>query len=96
MTRKRALLATLAALAIPFSGCSLSGSTHQSAQAGATDNSRGGVSQMPSGFRNVAYKCVNVGGAWFAVFSVSDDGNGDNKPGSVAAVIDPSCKAWGP
>jgi outer membrane lipoprotein SlyB len=93
---RKIVIAVALVVAVAISGCSLSGNTHQSAQAAATDNSNGGVSQMPSGFRNVAYKCVKVGGAWYAVFSVSDGGNGDNKPGSVSAVPDPSCKAWGP
>lgn len=93
---KKFLIIGVALVALMLSGCSLSGATHQSSQAAATDHSPGGVSQMPSGFRNVAYKCVNVGGSWYAVFSTSIGGNGDNKPGAVAAVPDATCKAFGP
>lgn len=89
------IIGSVLALAIGLSACG-SGKTHQSAQAAATDTSKAGVSQMASGFRNVSYKCIEVGGAWFAVFSASDGGNHDNLAGSIAAVPDPSCKGFGP
>jgi hypothetical protein len=98
-TRRRLIaLTAAAALFLATAAASCQGNTHQSAPAAATDQSPGGVSQMPSGFRNVAYKCVEVGGTWFAVFSSSDGGNttNGNVPSGIAAVVDPGCKTWGP
>lgn len=94
MKKRIAVAGALAAVLL--SGCSLAGPTHQSAQAAATDGSPAGVSQMASGFRNLDYKCVNVGGTWFAVFTTSDGGNNNNIPSGIAAVQDPSCRRWGP
>lgn len=82
--------------ALALSACSLSGSTHQSAQAGPTDHTAAQVLQMPSGFRNVAIKCVDLQGTWYAVASVSDGGNGDNKDGNVSISPDPKCTHFGP
>lgn len=88
---KKITLAGVAAAALALGGCSLSGSTHQSAQAGPTDHSPADVLQMPSGFRNVSLKCFNLQGEWFAVASVSDGGNSDNKDGAVGITPDPKC-----
>lgn len=82
--------------AAAISGCSLSGSTHQSSNAKATDHSPANVSQMPSGFRNAAVKCINVQGMWFALATTSDGGNGDNLPAGIALAPDPKCTHWGP
>ena len=94
MTKKA--LIPLATAAVALGGCSLSGTTHQSAQAGATDHSAAQVIQMPSGFRNVAIKCVQVQGEWFALASTSDGGNGDNLPAAPALAPDPRCGHYGP
>lgn len=82
-------------IAVALCGCSLQGSTHQSAPAGVTDHSPAQVLQMPSGFRNVAVKCAYEQGTWFAVASVSDGGSGDNKDGNVSITVDPTCKHYG-
>lgn len=92
--KKRIVVGLAACMAL--AGCSLSGNTHQSSQAGPTDRSAADVLQMPSGFRNVAVKCFRVQGEWFAVASVSDGGNGDNKDGAVAIAPDPKCSVDGP
>jgi hypothetical protein len=78
-----------------LSACSLSGQTHQSAPAGITDFSRAQVIAMPSGFRNVAVKCVYLQGTWFVVASDSDGGNGDNLPAGVGIAPDSTCKHYG-
>ena len=83
-------------LAFVLAGCSLSGTTHQSSNAAATDHSAAQVIQMPSGFRNVAIKCVQEQGEWYALASVSDGGNGDNKDGAVSLSPDPKCSRYGP
>lgn len=77
-------------VSVLLSACG-AGKTHQSSQAGPTDTSPGNVSQMPSGFRNVAFKCVELEGQWFAVFSASDGGSGDNLPAAITAVPAPKC-----
>lgn len=91
---KVAVAASIGAVAL--GGCSLSGQTHQSAQAGATDHSAAQVIQMPSGFRNVAIKCVELQGNWYAVASTSDGGNGDNLPAAPAIALAPHCRSYGP
>lgn len=90
---KKKAAAAGALLAIALSGCSLSGATHQSANAGQTNHGPADVAQMPSGFRNLAYKCVtdHVTGRSFEIFSASDGGNGDNLAGAVSAVQVPRC-----
>jgi hypothetical protein len=95
---KRYSLLVLAGMAlfVATAAVSCSGNTHQSAPAGATDHTPAQVIQMPSGFRNVAVKCVNVQGMWFAVASVSDGGNNDNKDGAVSLTADPKCSHYGP
>jgi hypothetical protein len=93
--RKRILIAAAPIIAVIASACSLSGPTHQSAPAGPTDQSDAQVIQMPSGFRNVSIKCVFEQGTWYAMASVSDGGNSDNKDGAVALSPDPSCKHYG-
>lgn len=96
MRRFKFITAAAVIGAAGLSGCSLAGSTHQSAQAGATDKSAAGVSQMASGFRNINYKCIKVGGSWFAAVSTSDGGDNNNIPSGVAIAPDPSCKTFGP
>lgn len=97
MNSKR--IAAIAACGVAFftatGAASCSGTTHQSAPAGATDTSPAQVLQMPSGFRNVALKCAYLQGAWFAVASISDGGNGDNKDGNVSITLDPHCTHYG-
>ena len=90
MQMKLALI-PVAAASIALAGCSASGTTHQSSNALWTNHSPGNVTLMPSGFRNVASKCVKVGDEWFAVFSASNGGNNDNLPGAVSSQPDPSC-----
>jgi hypothetical protein len=80
------VLLLAAVVAVVLSGCSLSGSTHQSSPALWTNRLAGNVTQFPSGFRNVGSKCVKVGAEWFAVFSGSSSG-----ADAIAAVPDPSC-----
>lgn len=96
MKKRYIIVAAAFALWLSLSAFSCAGSTHQSAQAAATDSSPAGVSQMASGFRNLDYKCVKVGGMWFAVFTTSDGGSNNNIPSGVAAVPDPQCKQFGP
>lgn len=91
MKRTILSLVVAAVLVVAVAGCSASGKTHQSGNAAWTNSGPGNVTLMPSGFRNVASKCVKVGTQWFAVFSASNGGNGDNLPGSVAAWPDGSC-----
>lgn len=79
-------LALVGVAAVALGGCSFAGKTHQSSPARLTDTSPGNVVQFPSGFRNVAYKCVNVQGEWFAVFSGSSSGND-----AVSIWPDPKC-----
>jgi hypothetical protein len=95
MHRRYVVVVVALITAIVLSACSLSGNTHQSAPAGPTDHSRAQVIQMPSGFRNVAVKCVFLQGTWFAVASVSDGGNSDNKDGNTSIALDKTCRHYG-
>lgn len=95
MRRSLTILAACAAASIPLAGCSLSGTTHQSAGAGPTDFSPSQVLAMPSGYRNAAIKCVRIQGSWFVVVTSSDGGNGDNLPSGVAVTAAPTCKKYG-
>jgi hypothetical protein len=81
--------------AVSLSACSLAGNTHESAQAGATDYTSGQVAQMPSGFRNVAFKCVRLQGQWFIVASASDGGSSDDLAGAISVAPAPRCTHYG-
>lgn len=95
MKRRTVAILFVVLATLTVSACSLSGTTHQSAPAAATDHSPAQVIQMPSGYRNFALKCVKLQGQWFAVASVSDGGSGDNKDGNVSITSAPKCTRYG-
>lgn len=88
----RSVVAATVALAI--AGCG-AGTTHQSAPAGPTDKSKAQVIQMPSGFRNLAIKCVLIQGQWFVVVSGSAGGSHNDLPTSPGVAAAPRCTHYG-
>lgn len=94
MKKRLASLVGLGSIAaVALCGCSLAGNTHQSGPANVTDKSPANVSQMPSGFTNVADKCIVLAGQGYGVFVASDNGKGGGR--SVSVVPDNGCTVDG-